>query len=95
MDELTKERQILITMRKTLAKIVRDLTPTDRTARYPLSYDTVEDVKHCFDLIAARERELAQQVGVTQEYPHFKDEAPKAQVLHFKVTPTNQGNDHE
>lgn len=69
MDEITKERQILMAMRKTLAKIVRDLTPNERTERYPLSDDTVEDVKHCFDLIAARERELAQLAGYNKPIP--------------------------
>ena len=96
MDEITKERQILLAMRKTLAKVVRDLTPNDRTERYPLSDDTVQDVKHCFDLIAARERELAQIAGVKQEYPHFTDEQPatKTQVMRFKVIP-KAGTEHE
>lgn len=96
MDEITKERQILMAMRKTLAKIVRDLTPNERTERYPLSDDTVEDVKHCFDLIAARERELAQLAGIQQAYPHFTDEqrTTKAQVIRFKATP-KAGTEHE
>lgn len=57
--ELHKERQILMAMRKTLARIIRDLTPNDTATQYPLTDETVEDVKQCFNLIAARERELA------------------------------------
>jgi hypothetical protein len=95
MNELTKERQILMAMRKTLAKVVRDLTPNDRTERYPLSDETVEEVKHCFDLMAARERELAQLAGTSQEYPHFKDEPPKVQPLRFKVNPAQGNPNHD
>lgn len=80
-EELSKERRILLAMRKTLAKVVRDLTPSDSAVRYPLADETVEDVKMCFDLIAARERELAQQSGVTTERPHFIDEPRSTNVV--------------
>ena len=81
-ETLSKERRILMAMRKTLASIVRDLTPSDRMQRYPLSDATVEDVKACFDLIAARERELAAEEGVTtRELPRFTDEPQRAQVI--------------
>ena len=81
-DQMTTERRILMAMRKTLAKVVRDLTPTDATMRYPLSDDTVEDVKMCFTLIAARERELAQAAGVdVTERPRFIDEPRTTHVV--------------
>ncbi|MFN3786074.1 MAG: segregation and condensation protein A, partial [Thiothrix sp.] len=74
-QELSQERRILMAMRKTLGSIIRDLTPRDPYAVYPLSDSTVEDVKQCFNLIAARERELAQLAGVTAvERPRFIDE---------------------
>ncbi|WP_020395484.1 hypothetical protein [Thiolinea disciformis] len=82
MSDLSQERRILIAMRKTLASIVRDLTPKDTAQAYPLSDATVEDVKACFDLIAARERELAVQDGLsTRELPRFSDEPKAAQVI--------------
>lgn len=69
-------------MRKTLAKVVRDLTPSDSAVKYPLSDETVEDIKRCFDLISTRERELAQQSGVEiKDRPHFIDEPGTANVV--------------
>lgn len=79
---LSQERRILMAMRKTLASIIRDLTPREPMQTYPLSEATVEDVKACFDLIAARERELATQEGLTtRELPRFTDEPKSAQVI--------------
>ena len=80
--ELHKERQILMAMRKTLARIIRDLTPSDSATQYPLTDETVEDVKQCFNLIAARERELAQMAGIeSQDRPHFIDEPRQTRVV--------------
>lgn len=81
-EQFSKEKRILMAMRKTLAKIVRDLTPSDSAVRYPLSDDTVEDVKMCFDLISARERELAQEAGLDiQDRPRFTDEPRTTNVV--------------
>ncbi|MEB4592809.1 segregation and condensation protein A [Candidatus Thiothrix sp. Deng01] len=81
-EHFSQEKRILMAMRKTLAKIVRDLTPSDAALRYPLSDDTVEDVKKCFDLISARERELAQAAGIDiRDRPHFTDEPRTANVI--------------
>ncbi|MDX9990067.1 segregation and condensation protein A [Thiothrix unzii] len=80
--EHSTEKRILMAMRKTLGKIIRDLTPSDSAVQYPLSDDTVEDVKKCFDLIAARERELAQQAGLNvQDRPHFIDEERTTNIV--------------
>lgn len=81
-EHLSTEKRILMAMRKTLGSIIRDLTPSDSAVRYPLSDATVEDVKKCFDLIAARERELAQAAGVeVQDRPRFIDEASTTKVV--------------
>ncbi|HPQ96382.1 MAG: segregation and condensation protein A [Thiothrix sp.] len=78
----SQEKRILMAMRKTLAHIVRDLTPTDRALSYPLSEETVQDIRACFELIAARERELAREAGVTsRERPHFADEPRSTSVV--------------
>ena len=76
------EKRVLMAMRKTLAKVVRDLTPADTATRYPLTDDTVSDIKACFDLIASRERELMQLAGNEgQEKPRFIDDIHKPQVV--------------
>lgn len=78
----SKEKQVLMAMRKTLAKIIRDLTPSNSALQYPLSDDTVEDVKMCFDLISARERELAHEAGLNiQDRPRFADEPRTTNVV--------------
>lgn len=88
---LSPERRILIAMRHTLARIIRDLTPTDATKHYPLTDDTVEAIKQCFDLIAVRERELLQAAGVeNRDRPHFKDEVRTSQVINLKPTQTKE-----
>jgi hypothetical protein len=80
MTELTKEQQILIAMRKTLAAIIRDVTPAPGQ-RQPLSATTVEDVRQCLALIAAREKELADAQGRGGERPYYADERPAAAVV--------------
>jgi hypothetical protein len=70
----SKERRVLLAMRKTLSKIIRDLTPTDSTIEYPLKTGTVEDIKACLSLISVREKELADQAGIRTAQPHFIDE---------------------
>ncbi len=55
--EMTLEHRILIQVRQVLAKVVRDITPPPG-APYPLPQSTVDDIRDCFVLIAAREREL-------------------------------------
>lgn len=80
MSELTHEQQILIAMRKTLAAIVKDVTPPPGM-RHPLSEATIQDVRQCFALISAREKELADAQGRGGERPHYADEPQVAQVV--------------
>ncbi len=80
MSELTQEQQILIAMRKTLAAIVKDVTPPPGM-RHPLSEGTIQDVRQCFALISAREKELADAQGRGGERPHYADEPQVAQVV--------------
>jgi len=73
-DDLSKEQKIMVTMRKVLSNIIRELTPAPGGS-YPLSEQTVEDVRMCFALIAAREKELAEAQGINNKArPHFTDE---------------------
>lgn len=80
MHELSKEQQILIAMRKTLSAIIRDVTPPPGM-RHPLSEPTIEDVRQCLGLIAAREKELADGQGRGGERPYYVDESPDTRVV--------------
>ncbi len=89
--ELSKEQQIMRAMRKTLTSIVRDAAPRDGMPS-PFTAETVENIRMCLGLIAAREAELAQALGLTRnERPHYADETPAAQPLHF-VAPSTKLN---
>jgi len=82
-DELSKEHRILITMRKVLSSIVRDTTPPGGM-RHPLNEKTIEDIKHCFTLIAAREKELNDDNGNSNKSrPRYADEPKTSQVVSF------------
>lgn len=80
MNELTKEQQILIAMRKTLSSIIKDVTPPPGM-RHPLSASTIEDVRQCLGLIAAREKELADEQGRGGERPYYADAPQSATVV--------------
>lgn len=80
MSELTKEQQILIAMRRTLAAVIRDVTPASGQ-RHPLAPATIEDVRQCLALIAAREKELADEQGRGGERPYFGDDRPAATLV--------------
>ncbi len=82
MTHLTKEQEILIAMRRTLSAIVKDVTPPPGM-RHPLSDRTIQDVRHCLGLIAAREKELADTQGRGGERPHYADEPQVVQVVPF------------
>ena len=64
--EDSKEHKILVTMRQVLSSVVREITP-EPGMRHPLSEKTMEDVRQCFALIAAREKELTEEVANSKE----------------------------
>jgi hypothetical protein len=77
---LTPEQHILIAMRKTLTAIIRDVTPPPGM-RHPLSEATIQDIRQCLMLIAAREKELADAQGRGGERPYYADEPQAVQVV--------------
>ena len=82
-DKLSKEHRILIAMRQVLSSIVRDTT-TPAGMRHPLNDRTIEDIKHCFTLIAAREKELNDEAGNSSESrPKYADEPQTSHVVSF------------
>jgi hypothetical protein len=83
-DDLTLEHRILIQVRQVLASVVRDVTPLPGM-RSPLSESTVEDIRACFALIAARERELNEERGTKRNLPVYADAASTTQVVELKT----------
>lgn len=79
--ELTLEHRILIQVRQTLASVVRDVTPLPGM-RNPLSDSTIEDIRGCFAVIAARERELNADRG-RNDRPVYVDEPKTSSVVEF------------
>jgi len=94
-DTLTKEQRILVVMRKVLANIVKDATPQPGML-HPLSEKTIEDIRHCFTLISARESELAEETGLAcNERPYFADTHPKAKIIPLRKTDLAEKHDKE
>ncbi|MGB5395971.1 MAG: segregation and condensation protein A [Gammaproteobacteria bacterium] len=79
-DNISTEHRILITMRQVLSSIVRDTTPPPGL-RHPLTDSTIDDIKQCFALITAREKELNEAQGRPASRPRYIDEPRKSQVV--------------
>lgn len=82
-DKLTQEHRILITLRKVLSSVARETSPPPGM-QHPLSSKTIDDIKHCFVLIAAREKELNELQGNdTSARPRYADEPKTSHVVPF------------
>jgi len=91
-DNLTQEQQIMIMMRKILGAVIRDTTPQPGM-KQPLSENTINSIKDCFALIAAREKELAEEAGIdNQMRPRYVDEPSTSKVVSIdKIGMINSG----
>ncbi len=79
-----KEQAIMIMMRKTLSGIIRDVTPMPGM-KSPLRDETVQSIRQCLGVIAAREQEIAAAMGrEIKDRPRFTDEPAQSQVINFK-----------
>jgi len=80
----SKEHQILATLRKVLSSVVRDTTPKPGRP-HALKPQTVEDLKHSFMLITAREKEIIEEAGGKgmDKRPRYADEPKTSQVVQF------------
>lgn len=94
MNESNREQEILIAMRRTLAAIVRDVTPPPGM-RHPLADATIQEIRACLGLIAARERELADEHGQTRGRPRYVDEARTGQPVPVPDWTPREGGGHE
>ncbi|VAW60486.1 hypothetical protein MNBD_GAMMA11-450 [hydrothermal vent metagenome] len=80
-NSLTKELDVLVTLRKVISSMVRDITP-EPGMRHPLSDETLEDVRQGFMLIAAREKEISEAVGKPSLHrPQYKGGTPRTKVV--------------
>jgi len=61
-------------MRQILGSVIRETTPPPGM-RHPLTSRTLDDIKRCFALIAAREKELGEAQGMVPAKPYYVDEA--------------------
>ena len=92
-EELSKEQQIMVSMRKVLTNIIKEITPPPGITEYPLTEHTVEDIRMCLGLIAAREKELAESQGITNlARPHYTDEPQKTQKVSIHPMPHKNKN---
>lgn len=85
------EQRILRVMRKVLAKIVREVAPRAGAAS-PLSDETIEDIRECFNLISIREKELAAARNLTTQKPVYPDQTASAKpvrISHASVPKKN------
>ena len=83
-EELTLEHRILIQVRQVLTSVVRDVTPPPGM-QSPLSPKTIEDIRGCFALISARERELSGDKN--PDLPVFGDDRATTRIVDFKKPP--------
>ena len=83
-SSLNQEQRVLIIMRKVLAQIIKDATPTAPGMRHPLREQTIQMIRECFMLIAERERLLYEQEGKENaERPYYTDDPAKPEVISF------------
>jgi hypothetical protein len=95
-QEPSKEERILRVMKRVLTDIAKE-TYTRPGYRHPLSDPTIQGIRDCLSLIAAREAELAEAAGRPLNLrPRFVDE-PKTSVvvkLDLKNRKDKDGEEH-
>lgn len=84
-ENSSKEQRILRVLRKVLANIVKDTTPTQGML-HPLSEGTREDIRDLFGLIAEREKELADLNNPDRsEKPYFAGDKKPSNVINLPI----------
>ena len=87
----SKEERILRVMRTVLVDVIKDTTTTPGL-KHPLSDRTRDNIRHCLDLITARQTELAEAAGIEmKERPIIGGQAKKSVVV--PLTPTGSTKD--
>lgn len=94
-ENLTKEQRILRVLRKVLANIVKDTTPTAGML-HPLSENTRADIRDLFGLISEREKELADLSNPDRsEKPYFAGEKKPSNVINMPVSKKKPGQEEK
>lgn len=84
-NEYAKEQRILKVCKRVLTDVAKD-TVTPAGLKHPLSENTIQGIRECLQLIAAREAEILSAQGVeSTSRPHFIDEPQKNVVVN--ITP--------
>ena len=78
----SREETILRSVKLVLTQVAKD-TATEPGLKHPLSQQTIKDIRDCFVMIAAREKELVELGGRSMEHrPRYTDEPrPAADVI--------------
>ena len=80
-EEISQEERILRMMKKVLTDVAKD-THAKPGFRHSLSDNTIQGIRECLALIAARERELVEARGKSMDMrPRFVDEPKKTVVV--------------
>lgn len=80
-EDVSQEERILQMMKKVLTDVAKD-THAKPGFRHSLSDNTVQGIRECLGLIAARERELVEARGKSMDMrPRFVDEPKKTVVV--------------
>lgn len=80
-NDSNTEQRVMHAMRKVLASVIRETTPNPGM-KHILSEGTREDVRMCFTLISSRERELAEQSGLSLDMrPRYTDQPKNTTVV--------------
>lgn len=80
-SEQSKEQQVLTMVKRVLTDVARD-THVKPGLKHPLSDNTIMGIRDGLALIAAREKELAEEAGVaTDMRPRYPDQKPKSVVV--------------
>ena len=80
-DDKAVEKRIMVMMRQVLSAVARDTVPPPGM-KHPLSDATIQGIRECLALISARERELNEALGETEQArPRYADEKPKSTVV--------------
>lgn len=84
-NEYAKEQRILKVCKRVLTDVAKD-TVTPAGLKHPLSENTIQGIRDCLQLIAARESEILSAQGIeSTSRPHFIDEPQKNVVV--DITP--------
>jgi len=94
-ETISKEERILRMIKRVLTEVAKD-TSTPPGVQHPLRDETIQAIRECLSLVAARERELGEESGrANRSRPEFIDEPKKSHVVTFhkrKHDPDKKGD---